>query len=318
MSAVNSTSRLLLVAPLGLFLGCSGDTTGTTPSEVGGNSNVTSGGSVSTGGVISTGGVATGGTIASATGGTIANATGGTIATATGGTRNATGGTVANATGGTVASATGGTIASATGGTIASATGGTIASATGGTTAAGGTTGKATGGTTASATGGTKTSGGTGSNTGGTTGTAGSTSGYPIGNPAVPSTGCGKALPSTYKAGANTTRKDMTSAGLSREYIINIPTGYDSSKPYRLVFAWHCMGSSDTGAVNSGYYGGKTQDTGKTTIFVAPQGYTDSMPWRSDDKDHIFFDDMLKLFKSDLCIDESRVFTIGFSFGGMA
>jgi poly(3-hydroxybutyrate) depolymerase len=41
------------------------------------------------------------------------------------------------------------------------------------------------------------------------------------------------------------------------------------------------------------------------------------MPWRSDDKDHIFFDDMLKLFKSDLCIDESRVFTIGFSFGGM-
>jgi poly(3-hydroxybutyrate) depolymerase len=77
------------------------------------------------------------------------------------------------------------------------------------------------------------------------------------------------------------------------------------------------MGSSDTGAVSSGYYSLKQQDTGNTTIFVAPQGYTDSMPWRSDDKDHIFFDDMLKLFKSDLCIDESRVFTIGFSFGGM-
>jgi poly(3-hydroxybutyrate) depolymerase len=185
------------------------------------------------------------------------------------------------------------------------------AAATGGTTAA------ATGGTKGSATGGTNTSGGSGSNTGGTPATAGGGSGYPLGNPPVPSSGCGKSLPSAYKAGANTTRKDMTSAGLSREYIIYIPTGYDSSKPYKLVFAWHCMGSSDTGAVNSGYYSLKQQDTGNTTIFVAPQGYTDSMPWRSDDKDHTFFDDMLKLFKSDLCIDESRVFSIGFSFGGM-
>jgi poly(3-hydroxybutyrate) depolymerase len=109
----------------------------------------------------------------------------------------------------------------------------------------------------------------------------------------------------------------MTSAGIAREYIIYIPTGYDSSKPYKLLFAWHCMGSSDTGAVSSGYYGAKQNDTGKTTILVAPQGYTDSMPWRSDDKDVTFFDDMLKLFKSELCIDESRVFSIGFSFGGM-
>ncbi len=304
MRAVTFTSRLILVAPLGLFLGCSGDTGGTTPSEVGGNSNVTSGGgSVSTGGITSTGGVATGGTIASATGGTIASATGGTIA---------------SATGGTIASATGGTVASATGGTKGSATGGTTASATGGTTAAGGGTGKATGGTTASATGGTKTSGGTGSATGGTTGTAGSTGGYPIGNPAVPSTGCGKALSTTtFKSGANTTYT-MTSATLSREYIMYIPSSYDANKPYRLIFNFHCMGSSDTQCANNdGYYWLKAQDTGNTTIFVAPQGYTDSMPWRSDDKDHTFFDDMLALFKSNLCIDVSRVFAIGFSFGGM-
>jgi len=120
-----------------------------------------------------------------------------------------------------------------------------------------------------------------------------------------------------YKTGSDTTFKDMTSAGLKREYIVYVPTGYDSSKPYKLLFAWHCMGSSDTGAVNSGYYGVKQNDTAKNTILVAPQGYTDSMPWRSDDKDVTFFDDMLKLFKSDLCIDESRVFSIGFSFGGM-
>jgi poly(3-hydroxybutyrate) depolymerase len=216
--------------------------------------------------------------------------------------QHATGG----ATGGTTASTKGGTTGSTTGGTTGATSGGSSGSSTGGTT------GSSLGGTTGSSSGGT-----TGTAMGGTTGTAGSSGGYAIGNPAVPSAGCSKTLPTTYKAGADTTFKDMTSAGIKREYIVYIPSNYDPSKPYRLVFAWHCMGSSDTGAVSSGYYGGKTQDTGKTTIFVAPQGYTDSMPWRSDDKDHIFFDDMLKLFKSDLCIDESRVFTIGFSFGGM-
>jgi poly(3-hydroxybutyrate) depolymerase len=124
-------------------------------------------------------------------------------------------------------------------------------------------------------------------------------------------------LPSKYKVGSDTTFKDMTSAGLKREYIVYVPTGYDSSKPYRLLFAWHCMGSSDTGAVSSGYYGVKQNDTTKNTILIAPQGYTDGSPWRSDDKDVTFFDDMLKLFKSEMCIDESRVFSIGFSFGGM-
>jgi poly(3-hydroxybutyrate) depolymerase len=270
---------------------------------------------VSTGGVVSGGTTAdaTGGTTASATGGTKANATGGTTASATGGSKaNATGGSKANATGGSKANATGGTTGNSTGGTTESAVGGTTGNATGGTKAG------ATGGTAAGVTGGTKATatGGSTGTAGGATGTAGSTA-YPIGNTPVPSSGCGKALPSAYKVGADTTFKDMTSAGIKREYIVYIPTGYDPSKPYKLLFAWHCMGSSDTGAVSSGYYGAKQQDTGKTTIMVAPQGYTDTMPWRSDDKDHTFFDDMLKLFKSDLCIDESRVFSVGFSFGGM-
>jgi poly(3-hydroxybutyrate) depolymerase len=231
------------------------------------------------------------------------------MVTSTGGVPPAAGG----ATGGTTASRTGGTTGTATAGTTGTAAGGTTGTATGGTTASrtGGTTGTATGGTTGTATAGT-----TGTATAGTTGTAGSSGGYAPGNPAVPSAGCGTAL-STFKSGANTTYK-MTSATLSREYIMYIPSSYDAKKPYRLIFNFHCMGSSDTQCANSdGYYWLKAQDTGNTSIFVAPQGYTDSMPWRSDDKDHTFFDDMLKQFKSELCIDESRVFSIGFSFGGM-
>jgi poly(3-hydroxybutyrate) depolymerase len=259
-------------------------------SDNAGSSTNPSGGSIGRGGSNNGGTVSSGGTTES----------GGT--TGSGGTTSSTGGKVG--TGG--APSTGGATASGgdarTGGSMGSggkpATGGAVGSGggvgTGGATSKGGTTGAA----------------------GGSTGTGGGT-GYLPKNDPVPSAGCGKALPSKYKAGADTTFKDMTSAGIKREYIVYIPTGYDSSKPSKLLFAWHCMGSSDTGAVSSGYYGVKQNDTGKNTILVAPQGYTDSMPWRSDDKDVTFFDDMLKLFKSELCIDESRVFSMGFSFGGM-
>jgi predicted esterase len=129
------------------------------------------------------------------------------------------------------------------------------------------------------------------------------------------SEGCGKDLTDltsgTYR---------ITSAGLSREYIINIPADYDKNKPYRLIFGMHCMGSSATGVVNSKYYGLQTYAANDNVpvIFVAPQGYSDSMPWRvSDNKDHIFFDDMLKLFKEKLCVDTTRIFSCGFSFGAM-
>src|SRR5690606_38539737 len=50
-------------------------------------------------------------------------------------------------------------------------------------------------------------------------------------------------------------------------------------------------------------------------IFVAPQGIGD-FPWDYD-RDVALFDDLLELVGASLCIDESRVFTTGFSFGAM-
>jgi poly(3-hydroxybutyrate) depolymerase len=129
------------------------------------------------------------------------------------------------------------------------------------------------------------------------------------------SEGCGKDL-SDLTSGTYT----ITSAGLSRQYIINIPGNYDKNKPYRLIFCMHCMGSSDTQVVSEQYYGLQplAASANIPVIFVAPQGYTDSMPWRTgDNKDHTFFSDMLSLFKSKLCVDTSRVFSCGFSFGAM-
>ncbi|MBQ1824932.1 MAG: esterase, partial [Fibrobacter sp.] len=50
----------------------------------------------------------------------------------------------------------------------------------------------------------------------------------------------------------------------------------------------------------------------------APHGYTDNMPWRcGDNKDHLFFDEILTYLNENLCVDTSRVFSSGFSFGAM-
>jgi len=134
-------------------------------------------------------------------------------------------------------------------------------------------------------------------------------------NPPAPSVGCGKDL-SSIKSGTY----KITSASLSREYIINIPANYDKNTPYRLIFGMHCMGSSDQGVVSGKYYGLQTLASSANipVIFVAPQGYTDNSPWRiSDNKDHTFFADMLKLFKENLCVDTTRIFCCGFSYGAM-
>ena len=136
-------------------------------------------------------------------------------------------------------------------------------------------------------------------------------------NPAVPSAGCGKELVD-FKVGVTT--NTITSAGLTRQYILDIPTNYDKNKPYRLIFGMHMMGGNMNTLVNNKFYGLKTfaEKDNVPVIFVSPQGYTDGSPWRGrDDKDHVLFADMLALFKDKLAIDTSRVFCCGFSFGAM-
>ena len=94
---------------------------------------------------------------------------------------------------------------------------------------------------------------------------------------------------------------------------------------YRLFFTFHWIGStseavrdgqtSNGGAANWGYYGLKRMSNGANdpAIFIAPQ----SMGTTWGQQDHPFFDDMLARAKEQLCIDTSRVFATGFSFGGM-
>lgn len=135
------------------------------------------------------------------------------------------------------------------------------------------------------------------------------------GSDVTPSTGCGKNP--TMTSGAHT----IQAGGQSRSFMMRIPDGYDSSHPYRLVFAFHWKGGSMNdvdGGGSSGFtwsYYGLREQAGDSTIFVAPQGVNNG--WANEDKrDLAFVDEMLSQIEGDLCVDQSRVFSMGFSYGG--
>jgi len=109
-----------------------------------------------------------------------------------------------------------------------------------------------------------------------------------------------------------------------REYYVTFPQNYDKNKPYKLLFANHCMGSSANHMATwvsadrdhiSPYYAQKAQDTEGNYIFVAPQGNGNGT-WNGED-DHKFIHQLLTHLEDNYCIDTSRVFATGFSFGAM-
>jgi poly(3-hydroxybutyrate) depolymerase len=93
------------------------------------------------------------------------------------------------------------------------------------------------------------------------------------------------------------------------------------------------MGGSDTGnatglhpagdgpnfdAEHYAYFGLRREalNAKQPAIFVAPDTDPAGSLWDYN-KDSVYFDDLFKLVTENLCIDESRVFTTGFSFGAM-
>ncbi len=142
--------------------------------------------------------------------------------------------------------------------------------------------------------------------------------GWPKGNDPVPTRGCGKDL-QLPKSGDFQMTWTFQGQNKTRKVYIDIPDNYDKNKPYRLVFGMQCMnGSGYNVARNENYYGMKPLDTQKSTIFVAPDGqcFSDNCPpW--GEMDYPLFDALLTKLQNELCIDSSRVFSAGFSFGSM-
>ena len=132
---------------------------------------------------------------------------------------------------------------------------------------------------------------------------------------AMPSAGCGAT--SSPESGRFTIDVD----GTAREYILKLPADYDPSTPYALIFAWHGRMYSADWVANGDppqtgpYFGIESEANGKA-IFVAPQALSSS--WTNQNgRDVAFVDAMRARFESDLCIDQSRIFSVGFSMGAI-
>jgi poly(3-hydroxybutyrate) depolymerase len=116
-------------------------------------------------------------------------------------------------------------------------------------------------------------------------------------------------------------RKTIQSGGMNREYILRVPDDYDSSHPYRLVIAYHWL-SGNAEQVANGGGGGSTDDpyyglwdlAENSTIFVAPEGL-DAGWANTGDRDIALTDAILDEIENDLCIDKTRIFATGFSYG---
>ena len=234
--------------------------------------------------------------------------------TGSGGTTGASGGSSASS-GGSPASS-GGSSAASGGDGMTTGSGG--AAASGGSPGGGGRSAATSSGGVSGSAGATGTAGGSG-NAGrsGGSGSGGAAAGGSSGGqaPAKPSAGCMAATAPT----AGRTMIDVS--GTKREYILTLPAGYDAHHPYPLIVAFHGGQYNDDWLVSgdkpqSGPYYGIQSEAKDTAIFVASQALSGS--WTNDnnrDIDYVLA--MVTLFKSQLCIDENRIFATGFSMGGI-
>ena len=145
--------------------------------------------------------------------------------------------------------------------------------------------------------------GGSGGTDGGTVGDAG------------PSTGCGKAAPPQVS-----TRQTIDVGGTAREYIVNYPTPYDPNRPYRVLYIHHGRGGNAEQNItrNGGWYGVGPL-SGGSTIFVSPHGIGDGTEtgWpNTGGRDVAFIRALVTQINSTFCVDTSRIFTTGMSYGG--
>ena len=223
--------------------------------------------------------------------------------------------------------------ANSTGGRAGSGGTPTVGGATGsGGAAAGGATGSGGAGNGTSGSGGAGGTGGILGSDGGAdvaAGTAGADAdgGSGANSDAVPSTGCSK-TPSLKNSPTTTINyNQITSSGTSRQYILRYPENYDNNHPYRLILAYHWSGgsaaqvfdcnqeSSKCATTQSPFYGlwNLSEDS---TIFIALDGIDGGWD-NTDGRDFTFTDDVLAEVEDDLCIDTSRIFANGFSFGAV-
>lgn len=119
----------------------------------------------------------------------------------------------------------------------------------------------------------------------------------------------------------------LYSSFTNRQYYISIPASYDPNRSYPIIYGLH--GRDYNGKDMRTYLRLETTSEADDYIFVYPNGLDSDWPcygwtsikgWqtgqRTDNIDHILFDDILEEVSNEYCIDLSRVYVTGQSWGG--
>ena len=148
--------------------------------------------------------------------------------------------------------------------------------------------------------------------------------GYAIGNKPTPSKGCGNnSTLKKVKSVENGDQFQIQVGSDSRKYFITLPKNYDNTKPHKVLFALHCYGSTGEDFVHHSadydhptpYYGQQVLDKNGNYIFVSLDAIGGL--WNKGQSDHDFFAQTLTTLNENYCVDTSRVFITGFSYGAM-
>jgi poly(3-hydroxybutyrate) depolymerase len=132
---------------------------------------------------------------------------------------------------------------------------------------------------------------------------------------ATPSPGCGSTA-------TQSGTFSMMVSGANRTYILKLPTTYNANTPYRLIFAFHHLTGNAAGVASRNYYGMDTAAYANgRAIFIAPEGSdtgNGELGWPDrNGVDMAFARALLDWAKANLCVDTSRIFSTGWSYGGM-
>jgi poly(3-hydroxybutyrate) depolymerase len=108
----------------------------------------------------------------------------------------------------------------------------------------------------------------------------------------------------------------------TRDFIVKLPASYDPNHPHPLVLGFHPNSSSAGDVAGApllgGYYGLEdlASADGVDVVFIAPEGIDGGWA-NTGGRDVAFVEQMLDALAAELCIDESRIFSVGFSYGAI-
>ena len=120
---------------------------------------------------------------------------------------------------------------------------------------------------------------------------------------------------------------DIDVNGTMREFHIVIPEEYNADSLHKLIFVWHGLGGTADREVDRGFFGLLDQNDG-SAIFIAGQGLSEPSALNPDEpgrsgwqnregNDVNFARELLAKMRTDYCIDNERIFSTGWSFGGI-